>query len=219
MIALGTSLGTVASPLGSAEVWYAWVEANVGIIGHLTSHVLSAGERERHSRYRSASAAAMYVISRSLVRSVLGRRLSQLPSEVPIGQTDLGKPVVAGALHFNVSHSGDLVLLALSADRAVGIDVERRRAVARVSALMERWLTNAEQRDVERRVDGGADISDAFLRVWNLKEARLKALGVGIANAAHADLESVSVLPLDSLLQQLEPGAASQGYVGAVAFA
>jgi len=215
----GTLLGTVTSGVGSAEVWYAWVGANVAAVDDLTSRVLSASERERLTRYRNGAAAGRYVITRSLVRSVLGDHLSLPPSEVQISQTDFGKPVVAGALHFNVSHSGDLVLLALSADRAVGIDVERCRGVERVSALVARWLTSAEQQDVARRVDGGADLSEAFLRVWSLKEARLKALGVGIANAAHADIDAVSVLPLDELLEQLDPGTESEGYIGAVAFA
>jgi 4'-phosphopantetheinyl transferase len=195
------------------------VGANVAAVDDLTSRVLSAPERERLARYRSAAAAARYVITRSLVRLVLSDRLSLPASEVRIGQTDFGKPVVADALHFNVSHSGDLVLLALSADRAVGIDVERRRGVERVSALVERWLTSDEQRAVAERVDAGADLSDAFLRVWSLKEARLKALGVGIANAAHADIDAVSVLPLDGLLERLDPGTESEGYIGAVAFA
>lgn len=216
---LGVLLGTVTADVGSAEVWYAWVGANVTAVDDLTSRVLSASERERLSQYRNAEAAARFVITRSLVRSVLSHQLALPASEVQIGQTDFGKPVVADALHFNVSHSGDLVLLALSADRAVGIDVERRRAVERVSTLVERWLTSAEQRAVAQRVDDGADLSDAFLQVWSLKEARLKALGVGIANAAHADVDAVPVLPLDGLLERLDPGTESDGYIGAVAFA
>jgi 4'-phosphopantetheinyl transferase len=217
--ALGTSLGTVTSGVDTADVWYAWVGAAVSVMGDLTARVLSAPERERLSLYRNESAAARYVVTRSLVRSVLGNRMAVPASDVPIGQTDFGKPVVAGALHFNVSHSGDLVLMALSADRAVGIDVERRRAVERSSALVARWLTGDEQRDVAQRIAGGADPSDAFLRVWSLKEARLKALGVGIANATHADVGAVAVVPLDGLLEQLHRGDASAGYIGAVAFA
>ena len=219
MIALGTSLGTVACGVDSANLWYAWVDAAVSVLGDLTARVLSAPERERLSQYRSASAAARYVVTRSLVRSVLGEHMAVPASDVPIGQTDFGKPVVAGALHFNVSHSGDLVLMALSADRAVGIDVERRRVVERSSALVARWLTGDEQRDVAQRVAMGAAPSDAFLRVWSLKEARLKALGVGIANAMDADIGTVAVVPLDDLLERLGPGNASHGYIGAVAFA
>lgn len=219
MITVGVALGTVTCGVDTADVWYAWVGATMRDMGDLSARVLSALERERLSMYRNDSAAARYVVTRSLVRSVLSHRMDVPPGDVPIGQTDFGKPVVAGTLHFNVSHSGDLVLMALSADRAVGIDVERRRAVERSPALVARWLTGAEQRDVAQRIAGGADPSDAFLRVWSLKEARLKALGVGIANATHADVDAVAVVPLDGLLERIHRGDASEGYIGAVAFA
>jgi 4'-phosphopantetheinyl transferase len=215
----GSTLGRVSSGSDSAEVWYAWVGANERAIEQLTSTVLSVAERERLAKYRNASAASRYVVTRALVRSVLADKLALAPRDVPITQTDFGKPVVAGAVHFNVSHSGDLVLLAVSANRAVGIDVERRREVERVSALVTRWLTTAEQASVTERVAAGADESDAFLRVWSLKEARLKALGVGIGNAGDASVDGVEAVPLDGLLQQLHRDDAPEGYIGAVAFA
>jgi 4'-phosphopantetheinyl transferase len=216
---IGVRLGEIAADGGTAEIWYAWVAANVGAIEDLTASVLSAGERERLGRYRDASAAARYVVTRALVRSVLADRMAMSAADVPISQTDFGKPVVAGAVHFNVSHSGDLVLMAISADRAVGIDVERRRTVDRVAALVARWLTSPEQASVAERMAAGADPSDAFLRVWSLKEARLKALGVGIGNAPADGVDDVAAVPLDAMLARLHGGDAPEGYIGAVAFA
>ena len=131
----------------------------------------------------------------------------------------MGKPVVAEGIHFNVSHSGDLILLALSPERAVGVDVERRREVPRVQAMTERWLTAAERADVASLRARGASDSDAFLRVWSLKEARLKALGVGISGASRAPVDAVHALPLDHLLDPIAGDRYGQGYVGAVAFA
>ena len=101
--------------------------------------------------------------------------------------------------------------------RAVGIDIERRREVKRVAALIARWLSEAEQREVEALHAGGASESDAFLRVWSAKEARLKALGVGIAGSNVADVTRVAAVALDELLAKA--GANASGYVGAVAFA
>jgi phosphopantetheine--protein transferase-like protein len=99
------------------------------------------------------------------------------------------------------------------------VDVERRRPVQRVKALIERWLTDDERRDLERLRGRSGDESDAFLRVWSLKEARLKALGVGISGAAAARIDTVDVQPLDTLLDPLAHRPGEQGYVGAVAFA
>lgn len=216
---VGTRLGTISAPSsGAADVWFARVGEHAADVERYSRDFLSRDERERLGRYRSRESAERYVVTRSLVRIVLAGRLSAVPREVAVSLTGKGKPIVADDLHFNVSHSGDLILLAVSGDRAVGIDVERRRDVERVQALIDRWLTPRERDDVAAWVQRGAGLSDAFLRVWSLKEARLKALGVGIAGAAHAATHAVDALPLDALLDPLVHGG-EQGYVGAVAFA
>jgi 4'-phosphopantetheinyl transferase len=179
---------------------------------------LSTDERDRLVVYRTRELAERYVVTRSLVRVVLADRLGVSARALRVSRTDTGKPVVSGGVHFNVSHSGDLILLALSDSRAVGIDVERRRDVERVTALRNRWLTEPERARMDRLIAGGASPSDAFLRIWSVKEARLKALGVGISGALGVALETIEAHPLDSLL-----GAVAQerveSYVGAVAFA
>jgi 4'-phosphopantetheinyl transferase len=158
-------------------------------------------------------------VTRSLVRVVLSGLLGTPARDVPVSRTDTGKPVIAGGIHFNVSHSGDLILLALSEQRDVGVDLERRRRVERVEALIERWLSAAERTQLQRLSDDGVDPSDAFLRVWSAKEARLKALGVGISGAASAEAREVDLVSLDALLATIESERDALGYVGALAFA
>jgi 4'-phosphopantetheinyl transferase len=179
---------------------------------------LSEEERARLTQYRSRDAAERYVVTRSLVRTVLSDRLGIAARELRVSRTDMGKPVVAAGVHFNVSHSGDLILLALSDQRAVGVDVERKREVQRVQAMVKRWLTARERADLDRLVQRGATPSDAFLRVWSLKEAGLKALGVGISGSAGAPIHTIDAQPLDALLDPLSRDD-DEGYVGAVAFA
>ena len=219
MTDIGVRLGTIGAKTASAEVWHAWVEASAGVISELSDRVLSPTEQAKRAKYRSDSAASCYVVTRSLVRCVLGERMGVPPRSVPISHTDLGKPVVAGGLHFNVSHSGDLVVLAISSERAVGIDVERSRTVERASALVARWLTISEQRDVAHRIAAGTGESDAFLQVWSLKEARLKALGVGISDGQNARVDDLEAVSLEPLLRPIGNSGTSTHYVGAVAFA
>lgn len=216
---VGARLGTVAAPSAVADVWFAWVGDHVGEVERFSREYLSAEEADHLRQYRSRAAAERYVITRSLVRIVLSDHLGIPPREIRVSHTDTGKPVVTENVHFNVTHSGDLVLLALSEQRAVGVDVERRRDVARVAALMERWLTDAERHECARLTKRGATLSDAFLRVWSLKEARLKALGVGIAGASSSPHDTVDVIPLDELLDALAGHHDQLGYVGALAFA
>lgn len=209
----------MAAHAATAEVWLAWVGDHAGDVERFSRGYLSDEECERLDAYRSREAAERYVVTRSLVRIVLGERLGMPPREVRVSRTDTGKPVVAEGVHFNVSHSGDLILLAVSDKRPVGVDVERRREVVRVDALVERWLTQDERRDIDRLKGAGASDSEAFLRVWSLKEARLKALGVGIAGASGAVFHAVDTQPLDRLLDPLARARDDRGYVGAVAFA
>jgi 4'-phosphopantetheinyl transferase len=217
--AVGKLLGSVATGGSEAELWIAWVGDHPADVDRFSRDFLSDSERDHLIGYRSRAAAERYVVTRSLVRVVLGKRLGIDPPQLRVNRTDTGKPVLTEGIHFNVSHSGDLILLAISDTRAVGVDVERRRAVDRVNALVERWLNGAERREFDRLCQGGASSSDAFLRVWSLKEARLKALGVGISGAATAALTTVAARPLDDLLDTLSGEHVGNGYVGAVAFA
>jgi 4'-phosphopantetheinyl transferase len=187
-------------------------------VDEFSRRYLSPLECERLESYRSRAAAERYVVTRSLVRTVLGARTGVAPRDVHVRLTSMGKPEAEG-VHFNVTHSGEVVLLALSDERAVGVDVERRRVVARVQALIDRWLTRGERAELESLRELGLDDSEAFLRVWSLKEARLKALGVGIAGAGSAQLDRVVAYGLDDLLEPLARSGEDRSYVGAVAFA
>jgi 4'-phosphopantetheinyl transferase len=216
---VGARLGTVAGPSAVADVWFAWVGDHARDVDRFTRDYLSPEESAHLVQYRSREAAERYVVTRSLVRIVLREHLGIPAREIRVSRTDTGKPVVAQGVHFNVTHSGDLVLLALSEQRAVGVDVERKREVARVQALMDRWLSDSERQECAHMTTLGATPSEAFLRIWSLKEARLKALGVGISGAAGAPLNAVDVQPLDQLLDMLADQHEQQSYVGALAFA
>ena len=181
--------------------------------------LLSDAERQHLNGYRIREAAERYIVTRALVRSVLSERLGIPAPAIRVSRTDTGKPIVTEGVHFNVSHSGDLVLLAVSDDQPVGVDVERKRTVLKVNALTQRWLSDLERTNLARLRELGIDESDSFLRIWSLKEAQLKALGVGISGSARAELHRVHVMPLDELLDPLSGPRDGGGYVGAIAFA
>lgn len=215
--AVGAYAGTTRCARGTADFWAAQVGEHVASLEAYGRALLSPDEQRRLASYRSRESAERYVVTRALVRSVLGERLGASPASIVISHNERGKPLLNESLHFNVSHSGDLILLAVSEHCPVGVDVERRRDVERVGALVKRWLSESEREQVGRIAGSGLTVSEAFLRVWSLKEARLKALGVGIAGAAHAPLDQVDAVPLDEVLEPLS--SADRGFVGAVAFA
>ena len=116
----------------------------------------------------------------ALLRILLGRRLGIAPPAVVLADGD-GKPRLAGPSpghEFSLSHSGQSVVVAITADVPVGVDVERVRTDRDVSALIERVLTPEEQLALARRRGTARD--EAFYRYWVRKEAAVKATGHGM---------------------------------------
>ena len=86
------------------------------------------------------------------------------------------------ALQFNVSHSAGLGLIAVGADRALGVDVEKVRPITEAERIVASYFTPAELAAFGAIADGAKAV--AFLRGWTRKEAILKGLGIGLAGLA-----------------------------------
>ena len=114
------------------------------------------------------------------VRALLATYLDCPAEGVHIDRDEHGKPHVAGAeLEFNVSHTGDALLLGLNRRVALGVDLEAvRRKTRAVTELARRYFSPAEAEALEALPENLRRI--AFLRLWCAKEAALKAHGRGI---------------------------------------
>lgn len=133
-------------------------------------------------RYRHATARSQFLAGRALVRHALSVQARYAPRDIEIVADGLGKPRLAvrreaSSWQFNLSHSGRLVACAL-ARSPVGVDVETTSrevdylSIARSHFSLEEaaWI---DSRPALRR--------QRFTVLWTLKEAYLKAVGVGIA--------------------------------------
>ncbi len=161
---------------------------------------LNAGERERAARLKRPGASERWTVARGALRVLLGARLAVLPEEVVIEVGPHGKPELSGTLTcFNLTHSGELALIALAEDRDVGIDVERP---GRNTAAVTRTLSEGE------RASG-----DDLLQLWCRKEALAKAIGGGLQWAPQ-DFDTTN--PGGYTIADLPLG---DGYVGALAAA
>lgn len=145
--------------------------------------LLSRDERDKAMRFRRDADRDRYVASHAMVRLVLSRYAGAPPASLEFGVGEHGKPELEQdpgfPLSFNLSHSGDLALLAISGEPAVGVDVEEIRNNVDVPALAATVLS-----DAELRVLHGAPIEaqhSLFFRCWVRKEAVLKACGLGLA--------------------------------------
>ena len=154
----------------------------------------------------------------ALVRSLLG---DYAGTDVAIEYDARGKANVRGdALHFNVSHSGGALALALSRSQPLGIDLEHQRRPRRVIDLAQRFFAPHEAEALQRLAEPEQQL--AFLRLWTRKEAVVKADGSGISGGLHRALFEFDgrgeiAGPLDRSWQVVpfEPAA---GFYGAVAW-
>jgi phosphopantetheinyl transferase len=114
------------------------------------------------------------------LREALAAYLEASPEAVRLVTGEHGKPELAGGgLHFNLSHSGDVGLVAVARERAVGVDVERIDARRDVFALAERAL-GAEWAAAVRAAPATDRIA-VFHRGWTRREAVAKCAGTGLA--------------------------------------
>ncbi len=140
---------------------------------------LSSGERQRHDACRLPADRQRFLLGRAALRRLLGTWLELAPEAVPLETGPHGKPSCPIGPCFNLSHSGDLILLALHPEWPVGVDVERLRPELDWQRLARRLLGESERRSLEGLP--ACERAEAFLSAWCRLEARLKARGTGLA--------------------------------------
>ena len=142
---------------------------------------LTSPERERFARFRHDDDRWMFALGRQVAREMVADVLGVGPSEWhwregPHGRPEIDRPVTD--VHFNLSHSAGLVACAIGRGRELGVDLEHLQRRAPDPAIVDRYLSPAEAADVRAQ---GADWVHRFLLYWTLKEAYLKARGLGIS--------------------------------------
>ncbi len=128
------------------------------------------------------------------MRAILGDYVDGAPDALEIETTPEGKPYLpAGQLHFNLSHSRDVALVAISREAPVGIDLEHPREFGAPDRLARRICSEREYASLQRLGGPAGASPDArrqLLRLWVRKEAVLKGTGEGLGR----DPDQVDVL-------------------------
>lgn len=142
--------------------------------------LLDDGERARAARFLFEDHQHDYVVFHALLRCVLARYLGATPTQLQFTQTPQGKPLIDG-LAFNLSHSADRALLAVTASEPVGADLEMERDDLDALALADRYFHGAELAAVQAAASESAVAGrHSFFRHWVAKEAVLKGVGLGL---------------------------------------
>ncbi|HUO09669.1 MAG TPA: 4'-phosphopantetheinyl transferase superfamily protein [Phycisphaerae bacterium] len=161
------------------HLFLATTEISDDSIAHLDSF-LSSEERERFARFRMPQKRNEAIVSRALLRERLSGFLDIPPAQIALAVNPHGKPHIEGApVYFNVSHTAGCVLLAVSGEHELGVDIESPREHLSHEDLAKRYFTAAEHAALLEYPQDQRTI--AFFRCWTRKEALLKAIGRGIS--------------------------------------
>jgi 4'-phosphopantetheinyl transferase len=197
---------SIDAPLALADdevqVWRLDLEAIRADESHWRE-VLSPDEWTRTSRFHFAVDRRRFAASRGWLRKILAGYLSADPRSLSFAYSKKEKPSLGPAhassgITFNVSHSGEVALLAFARRREIGVDVEQVRRDFDVEAIAKRFFSAHEQQQLAAFADENK--FEAFFRCWTLKEAYVKATGEGLSLPLHQFDVSLAGNDCDALL-------------------
>jgi 4'-phosphopantetheinyl transferase len=147
--------------------------------------LLSKEELEKQARFHFERDRHRYLVTRAMVRTVLSRYANVTPREWRFLFNPFGKPsiaaehVAARGIEFNVSHTDGLVVMGITRERAVGVDVENVRTGLADVGIADSYF--APQEVAALRVLPREKQNQRFFEYWTLKESYIKARGMGLS--------------------------------------
>lgn len=224
-------LGALTAP-GSVDLWRldARPSSDDPAAGDLADSraLLSADEQARAAAFRIDDVRRRFIRHRGGMRRILAAYCGIAPADVAIAESPLGKPHLLEWPHaissFNLSHSGDLAVLAVTSCGEIGVDIEPMSAGECYHRLAPRVLS-PQERALFALLSPSA-CGPAFIRCWTRKEACLKASGRGLSTPPNKvcvgfvesaePVRSVSGEKAHWWIAEIEPWP---GIIGAVAVA
>lgn len=189
-------------------------------------NILSQEEQQIALRFKFEKHYRRYVVSHAAMRNILAKQLNISHQKIIFEISGNGKPFIQkNPLQFNLSHSEEIAMLAISCHGDVGIDVEYMKDFVDVMGITQRFFHPIELNQLQK-IDA-EDRLRHFYYCWTAKEAYLKAKGVGIANHLKmfaVDFQDISALKIlwahkeliafnDWYIQAFEP---QQNYIATV---
>lgn len=160
------------------DIWPLWLRES-----HDDMAVLGRREVARAQRLRIATKRQQYVAAQTALRRILEFYVGIPAAALRFTYGENGKPQLAPAtgVEFNLTHSGELAVVAVGRGGRLGVDVEDRRRGRPFLRLARRYFSTPEYRWLEALPESRQ--TAGFYRLWVLKEAYLKAVGTGLTFA------------------------------------
>jgi 4'-phosphopantetheinyl transferase len=202
---------------GEVHVWRVPLDAAPERIADLRRR-LSADEAEQADRFHFDIDRGRYVVAHAALRTLLAGYLGAERYLEPFETGPNGKPFTrdSAAPRFNLAHSRNIGLVAITASRDIGVDVEAIDRNVEVEHIADRFFSVPEFQALlalpaERRREG-------FFHIWSQKEAYLKGRGEGVAGGLdHFDVEPHPDRPARLVADRRNPDAPGRWFLDSLA--
>ena len=200
-----------------AHIWLNFLNLHQAKLKHLYP-LLSPAEKERSEQFKHFKQRKNYIASHGFLHTVLSYYIDTAAEDIRFSMEEKGKPFILAEqnnqqIQFNLSHSGNLALLAVCRTHPVGIDIECIDRKSDYQGIARRFFTDNEQQAFFKLPEDQQ--KDAFYQVWTRKEAHMKVTGQGLS-LAPTQFE-VSVPPDEpAFIQNLKTPDSNQYYMSTV---
>ena len=164
------------------HIWRAWINAKDAHMETI-SVTLDEIELKRASRFHFEPDRVRYIAAHTMLRGILASYLAVRPCEIGFSYGRWGKPSMVVErgfqdLRFNMSRSGELLLVAVADGREIGIDIEEIRRDFAWRDVAQEFFTESDIAQIEALPKEKQ--LEAFFTHWTRREAIIKARGVSI---------------------------------------
>lgn len=142
--------------------------------------LLSEDEEKRASMMATPLLKSCFISSRCCLRCLLSLYIGTEPRGINLTYNNFGKPGLdSGKVYFNLSHSGDLAVVAFSGCNELGVDIERVKPISEALEIARNYFSRIETSWIS--AVAGLERWKRFLRCWVIREACVKAIGTGLS--------------------------------------
>ncbi len=164
------------------HIWLNYLNVHQARIKHLYP-LLSDTEKERSERFKFYKHRKLFIASHGFLHAILARYIDAPESGIEFFHKEYGKPFIVDEqnrnnIQFNLSHSGNLAILAVCKNQQLGIDIEFAERKTQWEGIIKRFFTQSEQQKLLALPE---EIQkETFFKIWTRKEAHMKVTGQGL---------------------------------------